>query len=409
MLKSRVTLFAKLTIRLFISLAVLVAFRAAASDTSVDLEILKEEDTLMPYMTPAQKMAYMKLEAELNSAKSNLRSGKHLVNTKPSSFDPNRDLKPIIDRGEKLVLESETTIKTKRLQMAQHLINIKRQKSLRQAADLTKYDYTLESFSLDSALANHSRSLLDTCWALGYETLFFHTAFVHDLTKTQQVSETIRSRAYDALTQADGPNFSVRIPMNFVLNNEGIGEGAEIFTYENSDLFEDEKKALLAVELVIPEGSSTGLLSMHAIDLCTQQIVAHELSKIVDIFEILDFQEQDYQDQLTDKFQLRDLSRTIELLAQLDNPYIFDFATDASMTVVNEQLTHTLIKHSSLKIVASDFIKRNYHKAIRENISYTGPANATIKLEVTDKEGTYQVNAEANMRSLSIGLLTLEL
>ena len=407
MLKSKVTLFAKLTIRLYISLSVLVTFIAVANEAPEDLEVLKEADTLMPYMTPAQKMAYMKLEAELNSAKSNLRSGKHLINTKPSSFDPNRDLKPIIDRGEKLVLESQTIISAKRLQMAKHLTNIKEQKSLREAANLTKYDYSLELFGLDSALANHSRSLLDTCWALGYETLFFHTAFVHDLTKPQQVSETIRSRVYDALTQADGSSYSVRIPMNFVLNHDRIGEGTEIFTYENSDLFEDEKKALLAVELVIPEGSSTGLLSMRAIDLRTQQIVAHELSKIVDLFEILDFQEQDYQDQLTDKFQLRDLSRTIELLAQLDTPYIFDFATDASMTVVNEQLTHTLIKHSNLKIVASDFIKRNYHKATEEDISYAGLANATIKIEVTDKEDIYQVNAEANKRSLSIGLLTL--
>ena len=117
--------------------------------------------------------------------------------------------------------------------------------------------------------------------------------------------------------------------MNFVLNYERISEGTEIFTYENSELFEDEKKALLAVELIIPEGSSTGLLSMHAIDLCTQQIVAHELSKIVDLSEILNFQKQDYQDQLIDKFQFRDSSRTIEILAQLDTPYTFDLASDA--------------------------------------------------------------------------------
>ena len=408
MLKSRVTLFIKLTIKLFIPLAVLVPFRATANEAPVDLEILKEADILVPYMTPAQKIVYIKLEAELNSAKSNLRSGKYLVNTKPSSFDPDRDLKPIIDRGEKLVLESEATINVKRLQIAKHLINIREQKSLSEAANLTKYDYCLASFDLDSALANHSRSLLDTCWALGYETLFFHTAFIHDLTKTQQASELIRNRAYDKLTQADGSRFSVRTPMNFELNYEGISEGTEIFTYDNSELFEDEKKALLAVELIIPEDSSTGLLSMRAIDLCTQQIIAHELSKIVDLYEILNLQEQDYQDQLIDKFQFRDSSRTIEILAQLDTPYTFDLASDAPMEAVKEQLTHTLIKHSSLKIVASDFIKRNYYIATNENTSYTSPANATITIEAADKECTYEVSANANERSLYIGLMTLE-
>ena len=190
MLKSRVTLFAKLTIKLFIPLAALVTFRVVANEAPVDLEILKEADTLVPYMTPAQKIVYMKLEAELNSAKSNLRSGKYLVNTKPSSFDPDRDLKPIIDRGEKLVLESEATINVKRLQIAQALNKYQRAKVPGdRLLNLTKYDYSLASFDLDSALANHSRSLLDTCWALGYETLFFHTAFVHDLSKTQQASE----------------------------------------------------------------------------------------------------------------------------------------------------------------------------------------------------------------------------
>ena len=147
---------------------------------------------------------------------------------------------------------------------------------------------------------------------------------------------------------------------------------------------------------------------MRAIDLCTQQIVAHELSKIVDLSEIINFQKQDCQDQLIDKFQFRDSSRTIEILAQLDTPYTFDLASDAPMAAVKEQLTHTLIKHSSLKIVASDFIKRNYYKAMDENTPYNSPANATITLEAADKEGTYEVSAKANKRSLSIGLLTLK-
>ncbi len=408
MLQSKVTHYTRLTLSLLILQAALIATIATAEETSVDLNILKQADALEPFMTAAQKIAYVKLEAELASARSDLRSGKHLANTKASSFDPNRDLKPIIDRGKKLILESESTISAKQIEMAQYLSNISEQRSREQAADLTKYDYKLVSSDLNSALVNHSHTLLDACWKLGYETLFFHTAFIRNLEETQQVSEPIRNLAYDALTQADGSRFSVRIPMNFELNYEKVGEGTEIFSYENSDLFEDEKKALIAIELTVPKGSSTGLLSMHAIDLCTQQIVAHELIKIFDLTEVINSQEEDKQDCFTDTVQLRDPSRTIEVLSQLSTPYTFELAANPSMAAVKEQLTHTLIKHSKLKIVATDFINRSYGKATKEHVHWTGSANATISIEMADKEGSYQVNANANKRSLSIGLLTLK-
>lgn len=408
MLQSKVTHYTRLTLSLLILQAALIAAIATAEETSVDLNILKQADTLEPFMTVAQKIAYAKLEAEIDSARSDLRSGKHLANTKASSFDPYRDLKPIIDRGKKLVLESEAMINTKQIEMAQYLSNISEQRSREQAADLTKYDYKLVSSDLNSALINHSHILLDACWKLGYETLFFHTAFIRNLEETQQVSEPIRNLAYDALTQADGSRFSVRIPMNFELNYEKVGEGTDIFSYENSDLFEDEKKALLAIELTVPKRSSTGLLSMHAIDLCTQQIVAHELIKIVDLTEVINSQGEDKQDHFTDTVQLRDPSRTIEVLSQLSTPYTFELAANPSIAAVNEQLTHTLIKHSKLKIVATDFINRSYGKATKEHVHWTGSANATISIEMADKEGSYQVNANANKRSLSIGLLTLK-
>ena len=106
MLQFKVTLFKKSTTSIAIILIILTSHRALANEIPVDLEIIEQSDALVPFMTPAQKMAFVKLEAELNTAKSNLRSGKHLVNTKASSFDPDRDLKPIINRGEKLVLAS---------------------------------------------------------------------------------------------------------------------------------------------------------------------------------------------------------------------------------------------------------------------------------------------------------------
>jgi hypothetical protein len=408
MLQSKVTDYTRLTLTLLILQAALIATIATAEETSADLNILRQADALEPFMTVGQKIAYAKLEAELDSARSDLRSGKHLANTKASSFDPNRDLKPIIDRGKKLVLKSEATINAKLIEMAQFLLNISEKNSRKRAADLTKYDYRLVSSDLNSALVNYSHTLLDACWKLGYETLFFHTAFIRNLKEKQQVSEPIRKLAYDALTQADGSRFSVRIPVDFELNYEKVGQGTEIFSYENSDLFQGEKKALLAIELTVPNGSSTGLLLMHAIDLCTEQIVAHELIKIFDLTEVINSQEEYSQDYYTDMVQLRDPSRTIDVLSQLSTPYTFELAADPSIAPVNELLTHTLIKNSKLKIVATDFINRSYGKATKERTHWTGSANATISIEMADKEDAYQVNANANKRSLSIGMLTLK-
>ena len=65
MLQSKVTHYTRLTLSLLILQAALIATIATAEETSVDLNILKQADALEPFMTAAQKIAYVKLEAEL--------------------------------------------------------------------------------------------------------------------------------------------------------------------------------------------------------------------------------------------------------------------------------------------------------------------------------------------------------
>ena len=76
--------------------------------------------------------------------------------------------------------------------------------------------------------------------------------------------------------------------------------------------------------------------------------------------------------------------------------YTFELAANPSIAAVNKQLTHTLIENLKLKIVATDFINRCYGKATKEHAHWTGSANATISIEMTDQEDTYQVSAYAN-------------
>ena len=65
--------------------------------------------------------------------------------------------------------------------------------------------------------------------------------------------------------------------------------------------------------------------------------------------------------------QLLDPSRNIEFLSQVISPYTSELGANSSIAAVNEQLTHTLIKNSKLKIVATDFINHSYGNATNEH------------------------------------------
>lgn len=386
-----------------------VSAKTSTDKNRADLSILEQRDALLPYMTATQKIEYLKLEAAVASAESDLRSGQHMANTKPSSFNPDRDIKPMIERGTQLILDSRAAIEAKQIEMAQLLSAVSAQRSQQYAVDLTKYDYTLESTDLETALAAQSRALLEACWEQGYDTLFFDNVFIRDNEGTHRVDAAIRNHAYDALIQVDGTTFSVTIPINFQLDSNALGNSADIFSYENATIFEGDKKALLVIECILPTGSSTGLLSMRAVDLKTQLITAHELVKVDDLARALNLQSEDNQDRIAGQLQLRDLSQTIDLFSRMSTPYTFELANDPSLAAITAQLTHTLVKHSNLKIVDSDFIMRGYGQTLEEPEAWTGQANASITVNAADQEGSYQVSAQANNsnRTLPIGILTL--
>ncbi len=410
MLRSTLRSWAKLLLIVVIISPHIADAKSSSKKEPVDLTILEQSDGLLPYMTAAQRIEYFKLEVSIESAESDLRSGQHLASTKPSTFDPDRDLKPIIKRGEELVVKAEAEIDDAQRQLVQLLTRVETQKVEQQAVDLTKYDYTLEAASYEEALAPHCRQLLEAAWGLGYETLFFDGAFIQDSEGTQRAGAEIRNQIYDILVKIDGTTFSVTIPVDLQLKADTTGADDEIFTYENFAIFEEDKKALLAIEMIVPEGSSTGLLSIRAIDLASHTVALQELVKITDLAAVLGFEGENLKDGISDQVALRDESQTIEIFSNLSTPYTFELVDGFATDEVTATLTQTLLKNSKLKITDSDFIKRGYGQALEQPDAWVGKANARLKLKTDEADGSYLLSAQANdgNRTLSIGTLTLK-
>lgn len=384
----------------------------AASPTEnepIDISILEHSNELMPFLTAAQKVQYLRLESTINQAQSDMKSGHYLANSKPSSLNPNRDLKPQIERGKQIIARAQLELDSAQSEMVALFMAAKDQQAQQVAIDLTRFDYDLESAKYDDAITVICKRLLNACWELGYETLLFDGIFIQDSEVTQRASAELRNSTYDQLIKVDGTTFSVTIPINLQLEPDSEGTGSEIFSYENASIFKDDKKALLAIEMIQPEGSSTGLLSLRAIDLKTQHIVAHQLIKIKNLAEKLELEAEGLMDKIPDRLKLRDTKNTLQKLSNLGSLYTFQVTDDFDTSEVHELLTHTLLQNSTLQITDSDFILRAYGASLAMPDAWRGQGNANLKISEDEQTGTYQLSAIADSSELVLpsGILQL--
>lgn len=384
-----------------------------AKQEPLDLSILEQRDVLMPYMSAQQRIAYFKIARTLEEAQSELRSGEYLANSKPTALDPDRDLKPLIERGKQMIAQAEATMRDSQAAMVQLLKQVQSQKEQQQAVDLTKYDYTLESATLEAALATHTRELMEACWALGYETLFFDGFFIRDGAGLRHAESGLRNQTYDALVKIDGANFSLTLPADFQLKPGTRGNSRQIFSYENAAIFENDKKALLVFELIDPEGSATGLLSLRAVDLGTQAIAAQRLVKLEDLATVLDLEADGLVDRIPAAVELRDPAQRIDIFANLSQPYTFQLlagAPEASpVRLAAACLADTLLQNSGLQLVDSAFILSAYGDTLEDPETWVGQASAQLGLAPAEADGSYEVIAQANdsERRVAIGSLSL--
>jgi len=258
-------------------------------------------------------------------------------------------------------------------------------------------------------MTTRCQQLLERCWQLGYETLFFDGVFTQDTEGTHRTNAKLRNDFYNTLTKIDGTTFSVTIPIDFKLKSGTLDKSSQIFSYENEAIFAQDKKALLAIELIRPDGSSSGLLSLRAIDLETQLIAVQQIVKVDDLATVLSIEDEILGDALLTQVTLRDHTNTLETLAHLTDAYIYEIESTAPSNEVAEMLTNTLLNQANLQISDRDFILRAYGDSLKMLDTWEGHANARLIITEGAETNSYQLSAQSNgsSRTLTSGVLTL--
>jgi hypothetical protein len=386
-----------------------LASAKASKEAAIDLSIIDKSDALISYMTASQRIQFLNLEAVIEDAQSNRRSGQYLAETRPSTFDPDKDIKAIVKRGKLMVESANLSIRTNQKSLVALLTTVDAQKAAKETIYEARFDYVLESSTFEEAMAKRCQQLLERCWQLDYETLFFDGVFTQDSEGTHRTDAKLRNDFYNTLTKIDSNAFSVTIPVDFKLKSDTLGKSSQIFSYGNEAIFEDDKKALLVIELIRPKGSSSGLLSLRAIDLETQFIVVHQIVKVHDLAVVLGIEDEMLVDALPTQVTLRDHTNTLETLNRLGDAYIYEIESTVPGNEVAEMLTNTLLNQTNLQLSDSDFILRAYGESFDPPNIWEGHANARLIIAEGAENNSYQLSAQSNgsSRTLTIGVLTL--
>ena len=389
----------------------ITASAKASKEIAIDLSIIERSDDLIPYMTTSQRIQFLKLEAAIEDAKSKRRSGQYLAETKPSTFDPDRDIKSIVSRGEQMIESADLSIQTNQKEFVSLLTTVDAQRAKKENITETRFDYVLKSSSFEEAMATQCQQLLEKCWELGYEALFFDGVFTQDSKGTYRADAQLRNDFYDTLAKIDDTAYSVTIPVDFRLKSNTLGQSRQIFSYENEAIFEQDKKALLAIELILPEGSSSGLLSLRAIDLETQLIAVQQIVKVDDLAAALSIEDEILEDALLTQVTLRDHTNTLETLTHLSDAYIYEIESAAPSNEVAEMLTNTLLNQANFQMSDRDFIIRAYGDSLKMLDTWEGHANARLIIADGAETNSYQLSAQSNgsSRTLTSGVRLLPL
>ena len=418
----------RLTFLLFCALP-LTSQAASLKEAPLDLSIIEQSDALRPYMTQQQRVAYVKASQLIKQGKSDIRSGENLQQQKATALHPNRDLKPIHERGEHLVEAGEAKIAAGQKQLVAILTAVQTEQAASQAIATKKYNFNLVEQGYATALEEAATQTLETCLNAGYKNVFFDGLRIITAEQNMKAGPKVHNAVYDSFIKADGTQFSVTVPLGLKLE-KGATSAEYTFQYDNASVFEGEKVALLAIELTAPGSGGDALLSVRALDLSSQQLISSVLFYIPDASEVLESVNSTSSDDATstdedatmtskaprtipESVTINEQNQLIDKLAGLATPYSFETVTiaetSAQSVLLDGLLKDTLLKNSKLILTESDFVQRAYWPTgvAAEALSNT----ATATLTVTPTAGGYTIVAQANGsdRALEVGTVTLNL
>ena len=403
---------------------------ASTKEAPLDLSIIAQSDALRPYMTQQQRVDYFEAAQLIKQGESNIRSGENLQAQKPSTLNPDKDLKPLHQRGEQLVEEGQAKVHSAQQQMIELLTAVQARQITNQAIAAKKYNFELVEQTYPTALEQAAIQTLENCRNADYTNIFYDGLRIITAEQNSKSEPKVHNATYDTFIQADGTQFSVKVPLSLKLVKDET-TADYTFQYDNESVFEGQKVALLAIEVIAPGSGSEALLSVRAIDLNTQRLISSVLYYIADASEVLSPAvtatsiglESTTEATNTSaptavvttprmiaaSVSINDQNQLIEKLSSLATPYLFEIVTTgdsaAQSILVADLLKDTLLKNSALIIVEGDFIQRSYLPA------EAFPSAATATLTITSNVDNYTMMAKAHgsERSLEIGTVTLHL
>jgi hypothetical protein len=389
---------------------------AAPKEKPIDLSIIKQSDALHPYMSFPQRQAYVRAAELVEQGQSDIRSGQNLQLQKPSALDPNRDLKQIHERGERLEIEGQAKINEGQRQLVAILTLVQTQRTAEMAIAAKKYNFDLIEFDYQTALEQAALQTLETCRAADYQNIFFDCMQLVQSEQTTKAPPTIHNALYDTLIQADGTQFNLKVSHGLKLEQDA-NTGKTSFHYDNVEAFDGEKNALLAIELIAPGEGIDAVLALRAFDIDSQQLISSVLFAITDASNVLNTKAAEPKSitipTIPDRVSFSDPDQIIDKLAGLKSPYQFEILsahpTNAHSILVSSLLKDTLFKHSSIILVESDFIQRTYLSADEPSNGFLNAATGALSLSPNGSSYTLTAEAYGSDRTLEVGTITLHL
>ncbi len=387
-----------------------MAEAARNQQDALDLTILERQGELTLQMDPAQRLQLLRIEEAIREARSDLRSARFMIEAKPSTMQPDRDVKAIQAEGTQIAAQAEASLYENQKALVELLNAVDEGTRGNRPTDQTVFAVELETLGYAEALELACRKIMDASWEKGYEALFFHEVFMHTPDGLRAGGSALRNAAYDTLVAIDGMNFTLTLPVNFKLKAETAGDEVSGFEFENSDAFERRKKALLAIEFIAPEKSSSGLLSVRAIDMATHRIVAVELIKINDLSNLNEEAAAEaLPDRALQRAELLGGAQNMQQASSLAEPYRFQLQSDVENRSAEAFITQLIFENSGLLLVDSPFIKAAYGAALDAPETWKGMANGQILLSPNDTENSFELDLMvfASEQTLPAGTLTL--
>ncbi|MEN8662805.1 MAG: hypothetical protein ABF330_09985 [Lentimonas sp.] len=405
--------------------SMLSSYAAPQKEAPIDLSIIKQFNELALNMEATQRVNLLKIEARIEQAESDIQSAQFMIDTVVSTFNTKADVAAKNRRGKHLLEEATIRLSESQRELVALLTLVQAERDAEQAKAATQLDFTLKTNTYKKAFTEATEALLDAARTNSYKTVFFEQIYLSDGDDTQVAPSEIRNKVYDRLVEIDGTHFAISVPQGLKIDQSG--DSANL-TFDNIADYEEDKIALLAIEL-IEEQSGKSLLYFRLLDLHTHEIIAHRLTIVTDtdalmVSEIATVDEATEQPatveiraedapkdvpietsapgpQLTG-VKIRDGNMWIDKLAQ--QSYKFEVASTTQQPLVTSALLiHTIIEKTSMKIVDSDFILRAYGS---EDTPSAKQAGALLMISEADETLTLSARSYSNDRTIEIGTMT---